>query len=135
MSVPSARVFRLSRASYFAVVFVAFGVTPFVRSWSLALVYLVPLAVACYIARTATFVDDSGIAIRAFLGERRLPWAQIRGLSITGRSVYAVLADGSIRLPCVRQTDLSAIAAASGDHLPDLPAPTPKYAPGRRTRR
>jgi hypothetical protein len=135
VSAPSLRVFRLSRASYFAVLFVAFGVTPFVRSAPLILLYLIPAAAAAYIVRTATFVDASGIAVRALIGERRMPWDTIRGLSITGRSVYAVLADGSVRLPCVRVSDLAALAAASGQHLPELPEATPKFAPGRRSRR
>ena len=131
---PSARVFRLSRATYFAIFFVACGVTPFVRSWPLVALYLIPVAVAVYVGRTATFVDSSGIAVRALIGERRIPWSDIRGLSVTGRSIYAVLADGSVRLPCVRLADLAAVAAASGDHLPDLPEATPKYAPQRRHR-
>jgi hypothetical protein len=135
MSAPSTRVYRLSRASYFAVLFVVFGVTPFVRSWPLATLYVLPVLIVVYIVRTATFVDDSGIAVRALIGERRMPWTEIRGLSVTGRSVYAVLGDASIRLPCVRLRDLTSIAAASGGHLPELTEPTEKYAPSRRTRR
>ena len=128
------RVFRLSRATYLADFFVFCGVTPFVRSWPLVALYLIPVAVIVYIARTATFVDDSGVAVRALIGERRMPWSEIRGLSITGRNIYAVLAEASVRLPCVRLADLAALAQASGDHLPELPQATPKFAPGRRRR-
>jgi hypothetical protein len=59
----------------------------------------------------------------------------MRGLSITGRSVYAVLESGSVRLPCVRQGDLAAVARASGGRLPEIPEERPKFAPGRRRRR
>ena len=68
-------------------------------------------------------------------GSRILPWADLRGLSVTGRSVYAVTNTGSVRLPCVRLADLAAVSAASGGRLPQLPEATPKYAPSRRLRR
>jgi hypothetical protein len=134
VSALSARSFRLSPAAYFLVLFVAIGVTPLVRSWPLVALYLIPIAVAIFIRRTATFVDDSGIAVRALLGERRIPWTDIRGLSVTGRNIYAVTTDGSVRLPCVRLADLTAVSQASGAHLPELPEPTLKYAPQRRRR-
>jgi hypothetical protein len=93
------------------------------------------VAAAVFIARTATIVDDHGITVRALVGSRTLPWADLRGLSVTGRSVYAVTDTGSVRLPCVRLADLAAVSAASGGRLPQLPEATPKYAPSRRTRR
>jgi hypothetical protein len=98
------------------------------------LVYLLPVAAAVYIARTATIVDDAGITVRALIGRRRLPWTDVRGLSVTGRSVYVVVADGAVRLPCVRTADLAAVARASDGHLPQLREATPKYAPSRRRR-
>jgi Bacterial PH domain len=128
------RIFRLPRSAYVVVLFVVLGVTPLVRNPALAVVYLLPVLVVVFIARVATVVDRIGITVRALFGTKHLPWAEIRGLSITGRSVYAVTRDGAIRLPCVRIGDLSAIAAASGDHLPALPEPVPKYAPAKRRR-
>jgi len=98
------------------------------------LVYLLPVAAAVYIARTATIVDDAGITVRALLGRRRLPWVEVRGLSVTGRSVYAVTADGAVRLPCVRIADLAAVSRASGGAVPPMREATPKYAPSRRRR-
>jgi hypothetical protein len=63
-------------------------------------------------------------------------WDEIRGLSITGRAVYAVGTDGaSLRLPCVRVSDLAAMARLSEGRLPDIPDAKPKYAPSRRPRR
>jgi hypothetical protein len=96
---------------------------------------LIPVLAAVYIARTRTVVDDSGISVRALLGTRRMPWNEIRGISVTGRSVYAVCRDGSVRLPCVRLSDLAAVTKASGGKLPEVDEPTPKFAPSRRRRR
>ena len=130
----TARTFRLPRSAYVVVLFVVLGVTPLVRHPVLAVVYLVPVLVVVFIARAATVVDETAITVRAVFGSRRLPWSEVRGLSVTGRSVYAVTRDGAVRLPCVRMHDLSAIAAASGGHLPTLPEPVPKYAPSKRRR-
>jgi hypothetical protein len=147
-------VFRLPASAYLVVLFILFGSIPlaFTRSgfsfdakggeqgaplvvgWH-TLFVLVPIAVAVFIRRSATFVDEDGIRVRALLGSQQLPWRDIRGLAVSGRSIYAVLADGSVRLPCVRQADLSTIARASGGRLPQMPDPKPKYAPQRRRRR
>ncbi len=100
----------------------------------LTLLYIVPILVTIYIARTLTMVNGDGIIVRALFGSRAILWDSVRGLSVSGRSVYAVLADGSVRLPCVRVSDLAAVSAASGGRLPELAEATPKYAPGRRPR-
>ena len=144
---PTARVFRLPKLAYGIVLVVAFCVTTFapgprsglrneggssLNSPLWWLVYLIPVAAAVYIARTATFVDpDGGIRVRALIGHRTMTWADVRGLSVTDRSVYAVTADAAVRLPCVRVSDLAAVSAVSGGHLPQLPEATPKYAPSR----
>jgi Bacterial PH domain len=131
----SSRVFRLPRSAYLAVLFLALCTTPLVQHPLASIAYLIPVAAAVFIARTATIVDARGITVRALAGHRILPWADVRGLSVTGRSVYAVTDGGAVRLPCVRLADLAALSAASGGHLPQLPEATPKYAPSRRTRR
>jgi hypothetical protein len=130
----SSRAFRLPKQAYLAVLVLALCVTPLMQYPIAAIVYVIPVAAAVFIARTATIVTAKGVTVRALVGERTLPWADVRGLSVTGRSVYAVTADGAVRLPCVRVSDLAAVSAASGGHLPPLPAATPKYAPSRRTR-
>jgi hypothetical protein len=130
----SSRVFRLPRSAYLAVLFLALCVTPLVQHPLVAILYVIPVAGAVFIARTATIVDEDGIAVRALIGRRLLPWDQVRGLSVTGRSVYAVTDDGAVRLPCVRVSDLAALSGASGGHVPQLPEATPKYAPSRRRR-
>lgn len=130
----SPHVFRLPRPAYLAVLFLALCVTPLVQHPIAAIAYVVPVVGAVFIARTATIADDQGLTVRALVGRRQLPWAQVRGLSVTGRSVYAVTADGAVRLPCVRIADLAALSRASDGHLPQLREATPKYAPSRRKR-
>ena len=139
--------FRLPRSAYLAVVFLLFCAAPLALSadggdeggavgWSWRVVLLlIPGLAAVYIARTATFASPDGLRVRAAFGSRRLPWDELRGLSIYDRAVYAVLDDGSVRLPCVRTNDLAAIARVSGGRLPKIAEPVRKYAPGRRRRR
>ncbi len=130
----SSRVFRLPRSAYLAVLFLALCATPLVQHPLASVVYVIPVVAAVFIARTATIVDDRGITVRALIGHRTLLWTELRGLSVTGRSVYAVTDTGSVRLPCVRIADLAALSAASGGRLPPSPEATPKYAPSRRRR-
>jgi Bacterial PH domain len=98
-------------------------------------VLLIPLVAAIFIARTATIVGAAGILVRAPFGKHVLSWDEVRGLSVTGTTVYAVLADGSLRLPCVRVSNLAEVARASGGRLPEIADPTPKHAPQARRRR
>ncbi len=143
---PSVTAFRLPRSAYLIVLFLAIGVLPlaFARDGGSAAspvpvlraaLVLIPVAVAVFIARTATVVEPAGIRVRALLGSRLLRWEELRGLSVTERSVYAVCADGSVRLPCVGTRNLAAVAQASGGRLPAVAEPTPKFAPARRRRR
>lgn len=139
--------FRLPRSAYLAVLFLVFCVIPVAFAgdigdqggpggitWRVALL-LIPVLAAVFIARTATLVGPAGVRVRALFGSRTFRWEQIRGLSVTGRSVYLVLTDGSVRLPCVRTTDLAAISKVSDGHLPTMADPVRKYAPSRRPRR
>jgi Bacterial PH domain len=148
-----ARVFRLPAPAYLVVLFLFFGVMPVaftasafhfdakggeqgapgVIGWP-TLFLLVPVLAAVFIRRSATIVDAAGIRVRALFGSRQLSWDDLRGISVDGRSVYAVLPDGSLRLPCVRVADLGAVSRASGGRLPEIDDPKPKYAPQRRRR-
>lgn len=141
------RNFRLPRLAYLVVVFLLFCVAPLAFSRGggenggpaglsarTALV-LIPILAAVFIARTATFVGPAGLRVRAVFGSRRVAWSDVRGLSVSGRSVYAVLADGSVRLPCVRVADLAEVARVSDGRLPEIADPVPKYAPSKRSRR
>ena len=151
---PATIVLRLPRTAYLAVVLLVLGTVPlafggndyrnldevangsgagFEISWRIVFL-LIPIAVAVAIARTATIIDTDGIRVRALLGSRQMRWNQIRGLSVNGRSVYAVLADGAVRLPCTRLAHLGAITRTSQGRLPELPDPVPKPAPSRSRR-
>lgn len=154
---PAARTFRLPRSAYLIVLFVLFCTVPLafaggthdaassastssgsstdVEYGPRLLLLLIPIAVTVFIARTRTRVDGDGISVRALLGTRLLPWSELRGLSVSGRSVYAVARDGSVRLPCVGVGDLAALSRASDGRLPEVAPPKPKYAPSRRPAR
>ncbi|MEO9133737.1 MAG: PH domain-containing protein [Jatrophihabitantaceae bacterium] len=152
---PTARTFRLPRSAYLIVLFLVFCTVPLalgdnsvhsaadaadkggtgvsgIELGPRALLLLLPIVVACFIARTATTVSPSGIRVRALLGSRTLAWSDLRGLSVEQRSVYAVCHDGSVRLPCVRVNDLAAVSAASDGRLPEVSAPKLRFAPSRR---
>ena len=139
MPSPSATiVLRLPRTAYLSVVLLLLGTVPLafggddyrsiegcrerhrarsrVHRQLAGVFLLIPVAVAFVIARTATIVDADGIRVRALLGTRQMRWDRIRGLSVNGRSVYAVLADGAVRLPCTRLAHLAR-------HQPDEPGP------------
>lgn len=147
MTVPARSLaFRLSRSAYLGVLFLLLCTAPlaFVAdggneggptalTWRLSLLAL-PVLAAVFIARTATFASSAGLRVRAVFGVRELPWGDVRGLSIEGRAVYAVLADGAVRLPCVRVSDLAAIANVSAGRLPAIAEPVRKHAPARRRR-
>ena len=145
---PTPRVFRLPRTAYLVVLFLAVGAWPTALYGGeaggyaqpaaltpLVVLFLVPVVVAFFVARTATIVDADGIRVRALFGSRAMRWDEIRGLSVSGRGVYAVLGDGAVRLPCVRIANLAELARASGGRVPQLPDPDPKFAPARRRRR
>ena len=145
-------VIRLPRTTYLAVVFLFFAAfavgfgdnTPHglhsetstgiggLHVGPQTLVLLVPVLVAAFIARTATVVSERGLRVRAMFGSADLPWGEVRGLTVSGRAVYAVVEGGAIRLPCVRIAHLGPISQLSGGRLPPLPDAEPKPAPQRR---
>jgi hypothetical protein len=142
----SVLIIRLPRLSYVVVGFLVVGLAPIAlyggyehptqaRISALTLLYVIPVLAAFFIARSATIVGTDGIGIRAVFGRRMLRWDDIRGLSVDGRNIYALLLDGgAVRLPCARMRDLAAISRASGDRLPEIPEARVIAAPGRRAR-
>jgi hypothetical protein len=139
-------VFRLPASAYLIVLFLLFCTVPLAVAGDASqlsrpelgprlVLLVIPVAATVFIARTRTRVDGTGIDVRALFGSRRLSWDEVRGLSVAERSVYAVLPDGSVRLPCVRLADLGAISRASRGRLPEIADATPKFAPSRRPRR
>lgn len=112
-------------SAYLIVAFLALCVTAMVQIPLAALLYLLPLAAAGYIARTATVVDDNGLTARALLGSSKVAWSELSGLQLQPKgAVYAVDRDGTkLRLPCVRSTKLQPLIAASHGRIPDPAAP------------
>ncbi len=112
-------------SAYLIVAFVALCGTAIVRSPVQALIYLVPLAGALYIARTATVVDERGLHAQALFGSQLVGWDELRGLRLDARgAVYAVDQAGSqLRLPCVRSTKLQPLITAGAGRIPELPVP------------
>jgi len=134
----------LPAPAYLVVLFLLFGTAPLAltgdgsyaaRAALGPRALLILILAALFIARTRTVVGESGVSVRAVLGTRHMAWSEIRGLSVTERTVYVVCRDGSVRLPCVRISDLAAVSAASGGRLPEVAPATPKYAPSRQRRR
>ena len=151
-------VIRLPRTSYLVVLFLLLGTIPLAFGGTtsgdldeivagkqfgvggfavgpLTALLIIPILAAVFIARTATVVSAQGLRVRAVFGSRDLAWDEIRGLAVHGRAIYAVIADGAVRLPCVRLAHLGPISRLSEGRLPELPDATPKPAPQRRRRR
>lgn len=112
-------------SAYVIVAFLALCVTAMVQIPLAALLYLLPVAAAGYIARTATIVDDTGLTARALLGSAQVQWAELSGLQLLpSGTVYAVDRSGTrLRLPCVRSTKLQPLIAASAGRIPNPAEP------------
>jgi hypothetical protein len=121
MTAPRRTVLKHPALSYLIVAFTALCCTAVVHSPVLALVYLIPLAAAFYVARTATIVDDRGVHARAMFGSRTIGWDELVGLRLDrSGAVYAVdRAGGQLQLPCVRSTRLDELVAAGAGRIPD----------------
>jgi hypothetical protein len=134
--------FRLPRSSYLAVLFLALGVSVLLFEPWFAFLYLVPVAVAAFIARRGTDVDPRGVTVHALLRSETFTWDQVRGIAVSdGGRVSLALRDAAggvaatVRLPCVGAAGLPVLAEASGGALPDLPPAAIVPAPGRARRR
>jgi Bacterial PH domain len=119
-------VIKHPNSAYLIVAFTALCVTAVIGIPMLAILYLIPILGAAYIARTATIVDDAGITARVIFGAQLLRWDDLIGLRVADKGdVYAVTNDSvQVRLPCVRGTRLKPLVAASAGRIPDLSADT-----------
>lgn len=91
------------------------------------LLFLIPVAVAVWVVRSRTRVDEDGLHVRRVLGTRSLRWAEVSGLRLPDKGwVRAVPADGpELELRGVRVRDLGRVGEASGGRIS---APTPAQA-------
>lgn len=124
---PAQAVFRPARLAYlFPVTLAVFAIpAAFGAPW-FWLIYLVPVAIVYWLARTRTVVDAEAVTVRKVFGGRRVPWEEISSLRLQpatrsrGARVSAVLTSGGeLPLPAVNVRDLSQLAAVSGGRLPD----------------
>ncbi|MFX0593550.1 PH domain-containing protein [Melissospora conviva] len=118
---PSVRI-RHNQAIVAAAVIAFFGTMPLAGArWYLLPLLLVPLAVIVWAWRAGTDADLDGLRVRALLGSSLLPWSRISEVAADERGRgLARLVDGTVvPLPAVRRSDLPAIAAASGNPLPE----------------
>jgi hypothetical protein len=121
-------VFRIPGTAYVAVLFFVMCASSvaLVSRW-FALIYLIPLAMAFWIARTRTEVDADRIVVRRALTTTTIPWSAVRSLRLSDRGwVRAVRTDGrgEIPLPTVRTRHLPALALISGGRITDPTADT-----------
>jgi hypothetical protein len=111
VGVPKMRFRRSSAATVAAIIVMIAGIS--VASWQpyLLILEVIPLAVAIWTWRAGTDVDAQGITVRAAIGHRNIPWAEIAELRPTGgNKVEAVLTSGGrIALTAVPADRLPAI--------------------------
>lgn len=119
--------FRLPRSAYIAVLFFGLGITVFVRSPALVVLYVFPLLAALFIARRGTFIDRDTITVRALFGTRIIAWSEVAGLLVNRRGgISAVLPDATaVRLPYVRPRHLPVLTRITAGTVPALPSGPP----------
>jgi hypothetical protein len=116
-------IFRIPKTAYLAIAFLVFCMTPVALGefhW-LAVIYIFPLVLLFFVLRTRTIADSRGLTVRTMFGQRRLPWAALKGLVLTDKArVRAVLTDDTqITLPTVRTRHLPVLSLVSGGRLKD----------------
>jgi hypothetical protein len=91
------------------------------------LLFLVPVAIAVWVVRTHTRVDEEGLHVRRLVGTRSVGWSSLSGLRLPEKGwVRAVPTEGrEVELRGVRIRDLGRVAEASGNRIS---APTPAEA-------
>ncbi|MFY1633430.1 PH domain-containing protein [Solwaraspora sp. WMMB335] len=120
--------FRPHQAIMLAAVIGFVGSLPLASTrWYLLPILLVPLVIAIWAVRAGTDADDTGLRVRALLGQRRIPWSRVAELAADprGRAVARLTDGDQVRLPAVRGTDLPRLVAASGQPLDDAPGAGP----------
>ncbi|PRW62630.1 PH domain-containing protein [Actinopolyspora mortivallis] len=121
-------VFRFTRVALLVILVVAVGISPAAMAlpW-LSVLYVIPLGLLCWIFRTSTVVDRSGVTARTLFRTRHLEWSEIRALSLDERRWVRAVTDTErgIVLPVVRVRDLPRLSVLSGGRIRDPLATTP----------
>ncbi|MEH1126866.1 PH domain-containing protein [Micromonospora sp. CPCC 206061] len=116
MSSPTIVRFRPHGAIAVAALVALIGAVPVASvSWYLAPVLLIPIAVVVWAWRAGTDATPAGIRVRALLGDRQIPWSDIRELGGDSRGrALARLTNGQVvPLTAVRVGDLPRLTEAS----------------------
>lgn len=88
------------------------------QRWWLTPLMLPPLVVLWWGLRSGADAGPDGIRVRALLGSRTVPWAEVAGLRVDGRRVRLLLdGGGELPLPGVEPGEVPKLVAASGGTL------------------
>ncbi|WP_406642109.1 PH domain-containing protein [Amycolatopsis sp. WGS_07] len=116
-------VFRIPTTAYLAIGLLTVCVTPVALGeiGGFQWLYVFPLALLVFVARTRTVANREGLQVRTVFGKRDLPWSSLKGLAITNKArVRAVLGDDTqVSLPTVRTRHLPVLALVSEGKIQD----------------
>ncbi|WP_208637312.1 PH domain-containing protein [Amycolatopsis echigonensis] len=116
-------VFRIPTTAYLAIGLLTVCVTPIALGeiGGFQWLYVFPLALLVFVARTRTVATREGLHVRTVFGQRDLPWSSLKGLAITNKArVRAVLGDDTqVSLPTVRTRHLPVLALVSEGKIQD----------------
>ncbi|MGV9293389.1 PH domain-containing protein [Amycolatopsis sp. NPDC003676] len=116
-------VFRIPTTAYLAIGLLTVCVTPIALGeiGGFQWLYVFPLALLVFVARTRTVANREGLQVRTVFGQRDLPWSSLKGLAITNKArVRAVLGDDTqVALPTVRTRHLPVLALVSEGKIKD----------------
>ncbi|MBB4685513.1 PH domain-containing protein [Amycolatopsis jiangsuensis] len=116
-------VFRIPSTAYLAIGLLIVCVTPVALGeiGGFQWLYVFPLALLVFVARTRTVATREGLNVRTVFGKRDLPWSSLKGLAITNKArVRAVLGDDTqVALPTVRTRHLPVLALVSEGKIKD----------------
>ncbi|ATY16211.1 hypothetical protein CU254_06845 [Amycolatopsis sp. AA4] len=116
-------VFRIPTTAYLAIGLLTVCVTPIALGeiGGFQWLYVFPLALFVFVARTRTVATREGLHVRTVFGNRELPWSSLKGLAITNKArVRAVLGDDTqVSLPTVRTRHLPVLALVSEGKIKD----------------
>ena len=111
---------RMSRTALLPVVLLFLATLPVAASgpWG-PVVFLLPFAVAAWVARVGVDVGDDGITVRSLVGRRTVAWAELAGIRVAERgALWLVTTHGTeVRMPVLRARDLPRLAELSGGRI------------------
>ncbi|TFV46846.1 PH domain-containing protein [Blastococcus sp. TF02A-35] len=110
----------MNRTALFPVGFLALCALPLATTVpGLQVLLLVPLVLTVWVLRTGLDITGEGLTVRALVGSRHVPWAEVAGIRVGPKGdLWLVRTAGTeLRLPVVRARDLPRLADASGGRI------------------